>query len=770
MSLIFEPSRVHAVVRSHERRVRERRPAWQMLQAAYLTRFWEHVGLMSDASRWGKWNVNGTEIEVNRLWRGVMTYKSSLYRRSNRVELGPDPVGSRGDPVVSAAVANALWKDDRLATRLDRLVGMSLLFPGAGFKAGVDEGRGPPLRRAWTRAVPWWELVLDADVTDEEDERYRGHRYWMPVEEAEAKYGCVGLKGKSRVDFLSDSRGAADRDGEAAGEDREGDGEWVEVLEWVNFRDGIRGRGNALYKGRFEVYVLGQAGSEYKGPVREGPLPFADADGVGLSPVEALIFEHEPPYPLRGVAPAERVLPQLREYNVLRTKLAELVRRNARKGLKRKGALADDQVDKLFDGNDGQMVDVDDPNMRLDDVIHMLPSQAIPAEVWNWLGMVDADYAGAWGQVAPARGEATEKGKTAYANQLEQFWTETEVGYHGNVLASFSRRVVKLLLRVVVHAMGTVESSSGTAAGVNLAPVGSVPGEAAAVVAGGEDVAGGEEVAGGPGEAVPAVEGAALALADGSAVEVEVVASPGAVTVTYAEWVVRDADGRQHVVTRDALDADFDIKFLEGARTPLADAAVTQFLATQSEVYFGWFGLVLKGGPMAVLARAWMGAVAERMQLPPELHVAALEARSRREVSPGADEVSPGVDVVPEPAVEASPGGPVPVEEVPAEGGEAVDALVFALRSVVDALAVLSGVDAEASAGAVKLVDVAIEAAGRGDVSAVVDAAGSAMEVLGAIAGKVQAGTAEDDALREAATVLGGVVRAGMPGGGEGAG
>lgn len=632
-SLVFEPSRVHALLRLHERRVRERRPAWQMLNAVYLTRFWEHVGLMGDASRWGKWNVNGTEIEVNRLWRGVMTYKSSLYRRSNRVELGPDPVGDRGDPIIAGVVANGLWSNDRLAERMDRLVGMSLLFPGSGIKVGVEEGRGSPVRRVWSRALPWWEMVLDSDVGDIDDERFRGHRYWMPVEDAEEKYGCVGLRGRRRADFLADGGDLVRQDvGAPAGkESDDADGEFVEVLEWVNFRDSIKGRGGATYKGRFEVYVLGQPGKEYQGPVSEGPLPFADADGVGLSPIEALIFESEPHYPLRGVAPAERVLPQVREYNVLRTKLAELVRRNARKALRRKGALSDDQVDGLFNGNDGVAPEVEDPEVALSAVFYPLPNQPIPAEIWNWVGMVDADQASAWGQIAPAQGKATEKGKTAYANQLEQFWTETEVGYHGNVLATFSRRVVKLLLRATVHAMGTVGDSGGgvgdlstgaVRADLALAPVGSVDAGGVAVVVPPEE--------GGPGAAVDAVDVGAVAVAEGDAAAVAEVVVPSVVKVEYVEFTVRDADRRLYRVTRPALDADFDVRFLEGARTPLADAAVTQFLATQSGVYFGWFDLVLKGGPMGLLARSWMQAVADRMQLPPELHVVTLEAKARK--------------------------------------------------------------------------------------------------------------------------------------------
>lgn len=740
----FEPTRVHRLARMHERRMRERRATWQMLNAAYLTRFWEHVGLMDNDARWQKWNVNGTEVEVNKLWRGLMTYKASLYRRSNRVELGPDPVGDRGDPVVSGLVANGLWTEEGFAARMDRMVEMALLFPGAGAKVGVEEGSGPPMRRVWSRAFPWWELVLDWDVSDPADERFRGHRYWMPVEDAEAKWGLDKLQGQARADFLGDT-GRPNGEGDSAPPlGKDDDGEFVEMMEFVNLRDSFKGRGGVTYKGRQEVYVLGQDRKEYEGPVHRGAMAFADADGVGLPHIEALIFMHEPPYPLRGVPPAERVLPQLREFNVLRSKLAELVRRNARKSLRRKGVIADDDVTKLFDGNDGQSIEVDDPNVPLSDVWYPLANQPIPAEIWGWIGMVDADYAGSWGQIAPAQGMATDRNKTAYANQIEQFWTETEIGYHGNALTTFSRRLVKLLLRATVHAMSSVADSETNALppGRKLAPVGSVEtGDAATL---GEVVAAGVE-----GEVAPvttADEGAASAVAEGAATAVVAVAGE----VKYVAFTVRDADRKAHVVTREALDADFEVKFLEGARTPLTDAAVIQFLTTQAQQYFAWFDLVLKGGPMGILARAWMQAVADRMQLPPELHVAALEAKAKAQPAPVVEKQTAAAfaDVAAGPAPAVAPG----VDEGAASG---TDAVTFALQTVAEAVEFL-GVPA-----AVEAVKAAQAALAAGDADALVEAAGAALAALAPLAESPPEAAEAQAALDRAAQVLQGIVQAG---------
>lgn len=603
-------------------------------------------------------------------------------------------------------------------------------------------------------------MLLDTEVTDEADERYRGHRYWIPLEEAAEKYGLNNLVGAQRRDFLQ--RGSPDQEmpQSASSEGSPGDeGEWVEVVEFMNMVDSVTERGGT-YRGRLEIYVLGQAKNEYEGPIRTTPLAFADADGVGIPHVEPLIFNHEPSYPLRGVSPCERILPQLVELNTYRSKMAELTRRNARKYLYRKGALGSDEFDKLVDGTDGQGVSVDDKTVPLGDVVHMLPSPPPPAELWNYMNMVDQDYQASWGQTAPAAGAATDKGKTAYAVQIEQFWTETEIGYHGQVMTGFSRRLLRLLTRAVVRSMTSVEATAEMPKGssVALLPQGSVPAEAgvsaeAAVVA---------QDGGAQAPAVVEGETAETAVAEGAAAVVETTGPK----VQYVEWTVRDADGHPLKVTVDALDGDFDIKFLEGARTPMTDAAVLQFLSTQFADYMQKFQIVLKGGPEAVLARAWMKAEGERAQLPPELQVESLEERAKREMPkappPAADPKAP-----PGPAAFMGGGAPVPEgapagEALPEGGGAGQNAVVTALQSAAQALAAVGKESGDrAVLGAASLAMHAAQAAAAGDLD------GMEAGVHGALNTLQGADVSKSPDAQHAAGILASVMRAAMQSGQE---
>jgi hypothetical protein len=55
------------------------------------------------------------------------------------------------------------------------------------------------------RVIPWWEMVLDSDVGDSEDERFRGHVYYRPKIEVEEEYGLTDLSGTSvMIFFVSD--------------------------------------------------------------------------------------------------------------------------------------------------------------------------------------------------------------------------------------------------------------------------------------------------------------------------------------------------------------------------------------------------------------------------------------------------------------------------------------------------------------------------------------------------------------------------------------
>lgn len=724
----YTPDRVKQLITLHNARLGKRANVWRTLNAAYLTRYWEYIGLLPGSVRWARWNVNGTEVEVNKLWRRVMTYKAALYRKTSRIECGADPIVGRGDAATASAVLNSIWTDEMTAEQMDRAVEMAILFPGAGFKIGVDTGRASPLRRVWTRVIPWWELVLDADVSDVRDERFRGHRYWAPKDEIEDKYNLTGLKGCKRKDFLFEETTVVDpRDMDLM--QSEDDGEFVEVFEFDNFVDWEKGKTGEKYRGRQEIYILNQEDGKFDHPIEHAPLAFADADGVGMSHIEYLIFNHEPSYPLRGVSPCERVMPQIREINVYRTHMAALLRRNSRKWLYRKGSLPDDQIDKLMSPADMEFIGVEDETTDLAAVLKPVPDIPISANFWQWTQQITADDDIAWGQSGPATGRPSDKGKTAYANQIEQFWTESEIGYHGQCLTSSVKRMARLWNRAVVHAMQSVGDTTGSVADVEtgvvkepveLAPIGAVKGDQAPVA---NAAAAEKDADAGPAVAVDAVAGLEVG---------DAVSGPGKVVVQ--EFDVRDLDGNVHHVTVPALDADFEIKFVDGGRTPMADAALLQFLTTQGQQYFQWFALVMQGGPAGVVARAWMQETASVAQLPPSLHVDTLERKAKDEpkpTQPGVPAIIPAPQEEPAPAAEEAPAeeGPPAEEEAPRQVSPIERAMMEIARGLTAALQAAPEIE-EPVRNALGALDGVVKAVAEKDVVGVVNGLNAVLDAL----------------------------------------
>lgn len=729
---MFTPERVMRVVDEHDRQMRLARDRMGLANAIYLTDFWAWwVGFQNGRSSTAQWKWNGTEIEVNRLWKEVSTYRAALYPRANRVVCGPDTMG-RGDDRAGTAVLNAWWAKRDTHRRVTAAVDMALMFPGCGFKVGYDPGHGSPVERAWCRVVPPWEMVLDRNATDLADERYRGHLYMEPKEDVEARYPRLRgkLKGARRSDFFSTS-GNVDQPNRTNNPAVEGesddDGEFVRVLEFYNLRDAVAGKKGDIYLGRLEVYVLDQPEDISKKPVVTLPLPFADADGRPLPNLEPLIFANEPGFPLRPVAPVSRLLPQMVELNQLRTKMADMVRHDARKGLMRKGALEQDAATKFLNSNDMEFAEVTDPKVPLNEVAMLFPHHPISADFKNHMEIVERDLTRVAGSSPAARGEVTKA--TAFEVQQVQLFTESDLGFHGLLLNDCLTRVARLAQRAVLGGMHDRGDSEGghDAPGTQYAAVGAVPGDVK--VGDGED----DKPAAG------AVDPEPVPPKDESAPAV----SPQGFTMRDRDQTVE--------ITVEGLDADFEITFVEGGRTPLSDQTMLQFLTGPGvQQYMALFQVVLKGGPEAVLAKATMAHLAERADLPRDMHPDELLAAVKKLPPP------PAPSPAPAPVAEAPPEAALPppgAAEAPAPtGGQAV--LLDTLKQVYEALAAVAATSPEAKAAvtpAGRAVMAAAQAANAGDVEGVGAAVVSALDA---------ASSAAPDALPpEAAEPMGAALR-----------
>ena len=715
------PKLVHQFVRGHDKYARNNRKDWSLYKHTYMTRYWEYM--TGDDMPKRNRRLREVEVEVNRLWGVITSYLSALYPRASRVVLSPDPAG-KGDPEKAELAINRMLSSRKIHERVMTALRQALLYPGSGMKVGYKHGRGNPMDRVWMRVIPVWEMLLDTEVSDQDDERFRGHLYYRPKHEVEEEYGLKDLNGVRRVDFLSGSDTEADDyKNRKRYEVPNDDNNFVRVLEFCNLVDHFVDPENSdlKYEGRLEIYVLGQ-GAVSKKPVYVGPLPFAKHDGEPMAHIVPLIFNYEPEFPLRGIAHVKRLMPQFKELNAYRSYMAMATRKDTRQYVTRKGTFNSDEMTLLTEGHDGLILEVDSGYERpLADAILPIQNAPISANIQNYLATVEVDLERVIGTSPAARGIVTKA--TAYEVETVQQYTESEFGLHAAIKDQWLAAVTELMMRCLISCMQDDGSSSGSfeAQSVDVAEVGASAQEEqptepeerepetfdrAKIISLAEmigvdvneedfkDLASkitmkrelddmneeelnllGSTLAGRTADISKAdeeheQEQTEMALVRNTASMQEPLVDDSAVpplglfededsyTIAAETIILRDRN-QQVVVSPEDLDANFEISFVEGGRTPLSDAAMQQNLVALLEPYSALWQTANQGGPVGVFAKNYMKVLAERFDLPKDLHPEELDA----ELQKVNEEEGKSKKSKPE----AAPQGPAPEEPAPEE-------------------------------------------------------------------------------------------------------
>ena len=732
----LHPRAIHDQLKAHDKRMKDARTELAQAKALYMTRWWRYVRGRAEERQMATLN---TDVEVNRIWGAIGSYLSALYPRANRAVFGPDVTG-KGNPQRSQLALNHWLSNQKIHSRVMSALRQAILYPGCAAKIGYSPGTGNPLDRVWMRIIPWWEVVLDADATDPDDERFRGHVYYRPIREVEREYNIPKglLSGTSRKDFLSPTAATQDepreRDSQNAAANTDNSA-FVRVLEVCNLKDTISDPNDpsVTYLGRLEVYVLGQGDLSLK-PVYMGPMPLATSVGTSLAHITPLIFASEPEFPLRGIAGSQRMLPQLREINIYRSFMAQSTRKDSRQYLIRDGILGADNETKLVEGVDGLLIKVpSDYNGALGDVMQKIETGTVSVNVQNYMAMAEADLERAIGMSPNARGIITKA--TAFEMQTTQLYTESEFGMHGMIKDAWLADVVKLAQRALLAAMQNPEEGSlgeyDDANQVELSPTDARPidqqapnpAEMAYTMA--SDLAG---------SVAPFLAGPPKPRHSGNLIVIQ-------------QEVLSLVDRNERVtVTVEDLDGDFEISFVEGGRTPMTDAAMQQNLVSLMQPYMQLWEASQQPGPAGVIARTYMATLADRFELPKDLHPDNLEQKAKEEAkkappeAPPAAPEAPGAPQAPQaPPMEGQQGlppAPMPEEseEEDAESYESPKEYLDSAAGTLDTLLNTPGLPPEVQDVLVQVAE-AVVAAGRTEDNA--EAAGEleeAMATLGSLA------------------------------------
>ena len=666
----LSPRAVLNHVDAHDKEMRDKQPRMALAKASYITRFWEWVegerAEQTDAPfRLGRLD----RIQVNRIKPAITGYLNSLYPRRMKAIYGPDPAGT-GDPDLAELVMNRWFGSNNVRDRILLSSRQALLYPGAGAKVGYDAGASSAIDRVWIRAFPYWELVLDRDAHDWDDARFIGHAYYRPKHEVEEEYGLPELTGVSRVDYLSSTAlgGHDDKASRSNRQDVTDDDKthFVRVVEVCNLVDEVEDESDPSirYKGRLEIYVLDQGEMSSK-PIYMGPMPFSNPDGTPLPHIAPLIFEHEPEYPYRGLAYVEQLLPQQMELNSYRSYMSQASRKDSRQYVTKKGVLDSETKTMLMDGEEGLVVEVDEEYQGgLTNVIQPISHGPISSNIRNYMDIVERDLERNMTLSPAALGVVTKA--TAEEVRAVEAHTESEYGRHAEARDRWLEQILKIAIRAICAAMQDRGDSDGAYEHT----------EDEALAAVGADIPEGDVQEPSEEDAEDAVEDAqeeleideeeqdqmveAEGISEGAA-DADVRAEPFPYTATpiEPEQVLHlfNSLGELEEITVADLDSEFSVGFTETGRSPMQDQEIKQNLVSLMDPYFNLMAMMEKGGTTGVAAKAYLEAMHDRFELPPNLSVEAIQFAAEAEA-----EAAPP---------EATQGAPPPAEGQPAPGPQA---------------------------------------------------------------------------------------------------
>ena len=396
---MITPEMARRIYQNHEMYWRDRRPEMRRLRNAYLMRYWQR-NVSYDAN---------LLIETSRAYELIESFVASLFVRNPSVVVKPDIRGN-GDPELTQEVVNTWLIDAR--REIEDAMRQALIYPWAAIKLCPNDTKDV-LRRVELTAVGPWDILVDESAGSWQTQRFVGHRYYVPIEEAKKRYGDRDYSVrtfKRYIDYQDDDDDAPalrrDEDPIARTID-----DYVLVVEFYDLVDERMvvwspdfDEGNTfLYDGiELDVGVEGIEADKFDG------IPFRTVSDRPVVPIVPLYMSREPDEPLRGYSALRRVYDQVVEVNTIRTFQANGIRRAARQWIVEKGLLDEEAMSKIAQGQDGEFIEVEvSPGQDLRTAIAPMPHSPVPNELQVYEQQVDDDFARGSIMAPFTRGEAT---------------------------------------------------------------------------------------------------------------------------------------------------------------------------------------------------------------------------------------------------------------------------------------------------------------------------------------------------------------------------
>jgi hypothetical protein len=401
---MITPKNARSIFEAHTRYWDDLRPEMRRLRNAYMMRYWKRNGTYDQSLL----------IETSRAYELVESYVASLFVRDPSVVVKPDLRG-HGDPELTQEVANHWLKGTR--RQVEDAMRMALIYPWAGLKLTATDAPDV-LNRVDATPIGCWDIIVDDTASSWETQRFIGHRYFLPIESAKAKYGAKKYAKRSFTRFTDTQD---DQDTPAWRRDNEPvEGQVNDYILVVEFYDLVKERmlvwspdylngDKFLYDG-VALYVGATDGDDEAEPSEEkfDGIPFRTASDRPVVPIIPIFMSREPDDPLRGYSALRRVYDQVVETNTTRTFQANGVRKAARQWMTKKGVLDPESMAKIAQGQDGEFIEVElSEGQDLRASIAPVPHSPTPPELETYIQQVESDFSRGSVMAPFTRGQAT---------------------------------------------------------------------------------------------------------------------------------------------------------------------------------------------------------------------------------------------------------------------------------------------------------------------------------------------------------------------------
>ena len=394
MAYTIKPHDIKTITELHDRYWEDKEHTMFQYKCAYETDFWERNRLGSDMQ---------IVIQTADAYGYIESYIASLFARNPGVIVKSDIRGT-GDPRKAQELVNDFLIGHRAA--IEDASRLALIYPNSFMKMmPVDN---PDIyRRMDITALNPWDVILDRDAKRYEDMRYIGHRYFLPLHEAKAKFGNKDYAPIARKSYF-DRYNANDT------VDYAGTNEMFLYIEVIEFYDLV----NDLI-----MFYTPQWGQGEKFLDKE-MIPFRDHLGKPVIPIIPFYFNRKPDNPIDGYSAMKRIYDQIYETNLIRTFQANGVRKASRQYIVKRGTFDEESMAQVTSGIDGLFIEVDDDDLA--GAIRTMPQNPTPPELQVYYDQVQRDKDKGSIMAPFTRGEATRSSATEIAALAA--YTSSEVG------------------------------------------------------------------------------------------------------------------------------------------------------------------------------------------------------------------------------------------------------------------------------------------------------------------------------------------------------